>query len=139
VARIDATEVLQQSLDGLSMRQRATANNIANVDTPGYKAQQVSFEGHLAQAVDRQLTAQQNLNLVATNPAHLSVGPRQLEHAQPVVHELDGMSYRNDGNSVDIEREMALLAETQLRYSTLSSLMSRRLAMQRSIASAGTR
>jgi flagellar basal-body rod protein FlgB len=49
------------------------------------------------------------------------------------------MSYRNDGNSVDIEREMALLAETQLRYSTLSSLMSRRLAMQRTIASAGTR
>jgi flagellar basal-body rod protein FlgB len=139
VARIDATEVLQQSLDGLSMRQRATANNIANVDTPGYKAQQVSFEGHLAQAVDRQLTAQQNLNMVATNPAHLSVGPRQLEQLQPVVHDLDGMSYRNDGNSVDIEREMALLAETQLRYSTLSSLMSRRLAMQRSIASAGTR
>jgi flagellar basal-body rod protein FlgB len=139
VARIDATEVLQQSLDGLSMRQRATANNIANVDTPGYKAQQVSFEGHLAQAIDRQLTAQQNLNMVATNPAHLSVGPRQLEQLQPVVHDLDGMSYRNDGNSVDIEREMALLAETQLRYSTLSSLMSRRLAMQRSIASAGTR
>lgn len=139
MARIDATEVLQQSLDGLSMRQRATANNIANVDTPGYKAQQVSFEGHLAQAVDRQLTAQQNLNMVATNPAHLSVGPRQLEQLQPVVHDLDGMSYRNDGNSVDIEREMALLAETQLRYSTLSSLMSRRLAMQRSIASAGTR
>lgn len=139
MARIDATEVLTQSLDGLSMRQRATANNIANVDTPGYRARQVSFESQLAQAVDRQLSAGQNLNLVATNPAHLSVGPRQLEDVQPVVHELDGMSYRNDGNSVDIEREMALLAETQLRFATLSSLLSRRLAMERTIASAGTR
>jgi flagellar basal-body rod protein FlgB len=139
VARIDATEVLLQSLDGLTMRQAATANNIANVDTPGYKARQVSFESQLAQAVDRQLTRQHNLNLVATNPAHLSVGPRQLDQVQPVVHELDGMSYRNDGNSVDVEREMALLAETQLRYSTLSNLMSRRLAMERTIASAGTR
>jgi flagellar basal-body rod protein FlgB len=137
VASIDATEVLQQSLTGLSMRQRATANNIANVDTPGYKAQQVSFEGQLARAVDRQLTTQAGLNMVSTNPAHLSAGPQQLANVQPVVSKLDGMSYRNDGNSVDIEREMALLAETQLRYATLSSLMGRRLAMHRSIVRAG--
>ncbi len=137
MARIDATEILQQSLSGLSMRQRATANNIANVDTPGYKAQQVSFEGQLARAVDRQLTHQAGLNLVGTNPAHLSAGPQQLASVQPVVSEMDGMSYRNDGNSVDIEREMALLAETQLRYAALSSLMSRRLSMHRTIVRAG--
>ena len=47
------------------------------------------------------------------------------------------MSYRNDGNSVDVEREMALLAETQLRYTTLSRLIGRRLAIERSIARAG--
>jgi len=137
VARIDATEILQQSLTGLSMRQRATANNIANVDTPGYKAQQVSFEGQLARAIDRQLGQDPELHLVSTNPAHLSAGPQQSATVQPVVSELDAMSYRNDGNSVDVEREMALLAETQLRYTTLSRLISRRLGIQRAIARAG--
>jgi flagellar basal-body rod protein FlgB len=137
VARIDATDILQQSLTGLSMRQRATANNIANVDTPGYKAAQVSFEGQLARAVDRRLGQGLEVQLASTDPAHLSAGPQQPATLQPVVSELDGMSYRNDGNSVDIEREMALLAETQLRYATLSSLMSRRLAMQRNISRAG--
>ena len=137
MAQIDATEILQQSLDGLSMRQRATANNIANVDTPGYKANQVSFENQLAGAIDRQLNARSGVQVATTNPAHLSAGPRQLDHVQPVVSRMDGMSYRNDGNSVDIEREMALLAETQLRYSTLSSLVSRRMAIERNIVRAG--
>lgn len=138
MARIDATEVLQQSLDGLSMRQRATANNIANVDTPGYKATQVSFESQLAQAVDRQLTARSGVQMATTSPAHLSAGPQELAQVEPVVSQFDTVSYRNDGNSVDIEREMALLAETQLRYSTLSRLVSRRLAIERSIVRAGT-
>ncbi len=137
MARIDAAEVLQQSLDGLSMRQRASANNIANVDTPGYKATQVSFESQLAQAVDQQLLAKSGVQMVTTSPAHLSAGPQQMDHVEPVVSRLDTVSYRNDGNSVDIEREMALLAETQLRYSTLSSLVSRRLAIHRNIVRAG--
>ena len=137
MARIDATEILQQSLDGLSMRQRATANNIANVDTPGYKAAQVSFESQLARAVDRQLVAQTGVQMATTSPAHLSAGPQQLDHVAPVVSRFDTVSYRNDGNSVDIEREMALLAETQLRFSTLSSLVSRRLAIERNIVRAG--
>ncbi|MEZ4523625.1 MAG: flagellar basal body rod protein FlgB [Thermomicrobiales bacterium] len=137
MARIDATEILQQSLDGLSMRQRATANNIANVDTPGYKATQVSFENQLAQAVDAELSRRSGIQLAATDPAHLSAGPRGLGQVEPVVSRLDEMSYRNDENSVDIEREMALLAETQLRYSTLSSLVSRRLAIERNIVRGG--
>jgi len=137
VARIDATEVLQQSLDGLTTRQRATANNIANVDTPGYKATQVSFESQLVQAVDQQLLARRGVQMATTSPAHLSAGPHQLNQVEPVVSKFDTVSYRNDGNSVDIEREMALLAETQLRYSTLSSLVSRRLAIERTIVRAG--
>lgn len=137
MAHIDATDVLQQSLDGLSMRQRATANNIANVDTPGYKATQVSFESQLASAVDGQLLARRGVQVATTNPAHLSAGPQELGHAEPIVSKFDTVSYRNDGNSVDIEREMALLAETQLRFSALSNLASRRLAMERTIARAG--
>ncbi len=138
MARIEATEVLQQSLDGLSMRQQATANNIANVDTPGYKATQVSFETQLAAAVEEQMLERRGVQVATTNPAHLAAGPRGLDQVEPVVSKFDTVSYRNDGNSVDIEREMALLAETQLRYSTLSSLVSRRLAIERNIIRAGT-
>jgi len=42
---------LESALDGLAMRQRAIANNIANVNTPGYQARRVAFEGALASSV----------------------------------------------------------------------------------------
>ena len=42
---------LYLGLDGLAMRQRATANNIANVDTPNYKAERVHFEAQLQRAL----------------------------------------------------------------------------------------
>jgi flagellar basal-body rod protein FlgB len=44
---------LSSALDGLSMRQRAIANNIANVNTPNYKAQRVQFEDALAKSVQQ--------------------------------------------------------------------------------------
>ena len=45
------SKALESALDGLSMRQKAIANNIANINTPGYTAERVSFEDALAQSV----------------------------------------------------------------------------------------
>ena len=49
-----AMRVLQLALDGLSLRQQAISNNIANVDTPGFRASEVSFEGQLRRLLGRE-------------------------------------------------------------------------------------
>ena len=83
---------LQSALNGLSMRQRAIANNIANVNTPGYTAQKVSFETELAHAVER---------------GSGSVAPTMSRSLEPVNLE---------GNNVNLDTETLSNIDTVLRY-----------------------
>ena len=53
---------LERALDGVALRQRVTAQNIANVMTPGYQAQQVSFENSLSAALEAPTGGQNNAN-----------------------------------------------------------------------------
>lgn len=88
-------------------RHGAIASNIANADTPGYRAVDVSFAGTLGRA---------GLPLAVTHPAHRR-GVR-LSGADRVV--LSGGEPRRDGNDVDVDRQMALLARNQIEYQFLS-------------------
>lgn len=83
---------LQSALNGLSMRQRAIANNIANVNTPGYTAQRVSFEDELSRAVSK------GSGTVAPTTAR-SLEPTNLE-----------------GNNVNLDTETLSNIDTVLRY-----------------------
>lgn len=83
---------MNSALDGLSMRQRVIADNVANLQTPGYQAKRVSFEAALADAVRQ-----------GTGAARASVA-RSLEPT------------REDGNNVNLDTETLLNIETNLRY-----------------------
>jgi len=78
------------------MRQKLVASNIANADTPGYKTQDIDFQASF-QSVLEGGTAQQTA--------------------------VQGLTTKNDGNNVDLDREARLLAENSLRFSVASSLM----------------
>jgi flagellar basal-body rod protein FlgB len=120
-----ADSYIRAAMSGLSSRQRTIANNVANVDTPNFKASEVRFEDALKSAMTRQ---QGN---PASQPALNSLASRtSLE---------DGTTTRADGNNVDIDREMELLGETQLNYSALTQVMSTRLGILRSVVSGGPR
>lgn len=112
---------LKAALRGLAMRQAAIASNVANVDTPGYKAVRVRFEEQLRRAL---LAGDASVRKEPVREADL------LPTAEPVL-----ASARNDGNSVDIDQEMVALADTTLRYSAVARLLSERLALMRSIIS----
>lgn len=86
------TVALTSALDGLSLRQRAIADNIANVNTPGYTAKRVKFEEALAESVGRRDGAVQ-----ATTERSLE--PTQL-----------------NGNNVNLDTETLSNIETVLRY-----------------------
>ena len=115
------------ALDGLSLRQQAIASNIANVDTPGYKAKKVSFEEQLGQALNG--FSNSNVALSTTDMNHIdndtSSGSILFTESQTI--------FRNDGNSVDMDLEMTNLAETTLRYQTLTQLAGKKYAFLKNI------
>ena len=102
--------VLDKAADAANSRNEILSNNIANVDTQNYKRIDVSFENYLEQA----LIGPESLdNRVADVNTHLSDfgGMTYTDHST--------LSYRLDGNNVDIDTESAYLAENQIRYNAL--------------------
>ena len=113
--------ILQGSLNGLGARQKAIGENIANADTPGFKRLEVAFEGNLRKAIDAKAAAAGDLPLKTESGRHFSLGPTAdgpLASVRKVMDE----TYRNDGNNVNIDLEMANLAETNIRYNTMATL-----------------
>ncbi len=94
------TDNLEKYMDLLDVRQKLVASNIANADTPGYKTEDLDFQSAFTQALHGQ------------NP----------EPVQPT-----GLTTKNDGNNVDLDREARLLAENALRFSVATNLMKSQL------------
>lgn len=121
------------ALDGLSRQQSAIANNIANADTPGFQRQVVPFQAMMREAMARGSAA-----LQATAPGH--IGARNASEGigrfAPLMDTI--ASGKNDGNTVEIEREMTDLTENQLKFYALSNAMSSKLGTLREILTRAT-
>ena len=106
----DYINVLDKAMDASWLRNEAIANNIANVDTPNYKRQDVAFEAELKKAL-----GYNRYQTMDDKVAHVTT--RQLK--PQVYTDYANYSYRLDGNNVDIENENIMLAENQLKYQGL--------------------
>ena len=108
----DYINVLDRAADAAWQRNEAISNNIANVDTPGYKRQDVAFESVLQQALGNNRYESMDDKVANVDLSRLR-GRAYLDYAN--------YSYRLDGNNVDIENENVFLAENQLKYQGLIS------------------
>ena len=108
----DYINVLDRAADAAWQRNEAISNNIANVDTPGYKRQDVAFESVLQQALGSNRYESMDDKVANVDLSRLR-GRAYLDYAN--------YSYRLDGNNVDIENENVMLAENQLKYQGLIS------------------
>ena len=108
----DYINVLNRAADAAWQRNEAISNNIANVDTPGYKRQDVAFESVLQQALGNNRYQSMDDKVANVNLSRLR-GRAYVDYAN--------YSYRLDGNNVDIENENVMLAENQLKYQGLIS------------------
>ncbi|MEB3198107.1 MAG: flagellar basal body rod protein FlgB [Candidatus Sericytochromatia bacterium] len=115
--------IIERALNGLSARQRALGENIANVDTPRFKRLEVAYEAQLRMAV-KGSAGREELPMQTSNPLHFSLGPmaERVEDVRTVLTTVSDEVQRNDGNNVDIDAEMAKLAETNMRYNTMATL-----------------
>jgi flagellar basal-body rod protein FlgB len=102
---LDSTQVaLERAMSGSMMRQSLLTNNIANVGTPGYKPQDVNFQGTLQNAIQ----SGQPLDQVSFQP-----------YSVP-------QTVTADGNGVNAEQQQAYLAENGLLYETLTQVAAQR-------------
>lgn len=83
-------------MDLLSTRQKLVASNVANADTPGYKTKDIDFQFEFLSLTNGQ---------------------------QPAVRDVEGLAGKNDGNNVNLDREMRLLSENAIRFNIASNLL----------------
>ncbi|MGM0507742.1 MAG: flagellar basal body rod protein FlgB [Fusobacteriota bacterium] len=106
---------LEKSLDAYSKRSDLLANNIANVNTPNYKRQDIQFENILSDAISSDEGATISGNV--TQKGHISINPEtNLENVKPKLITEQNTKMRNDKNNVDIEKEQAEFAKNNIRY-----------------------
>lgn len=119
-------QVLTGWLDGLARRRGAIADNIANIDTPGYRRKEVPFEV----ALQRELGTVRR-SLTVTHPRHIAAPTSANGLGLQVAQRLTGA--RLDGNTVDIDQEMVSLFETQARYQAAAMALSHKFAQLRNV------
>jgi len=108
--------LMEKGLDAASLRNSVIANNLANVDTPGFKRSDVLFEEELRKAISQQ----GRIKGLVTNEKHIPIGGRSAPEVRPKITVTNETSMRNDGNNVDIDREMAALAKNTILFSVLA-------------------
>ncbi len=106
----DYIRMLDKAADASWLRNQAISNNIANVDTPGYKRQDIAFESILKRELGRNRYESTDQKVADLKMSRLN-GRTYTDYSN--------YSYRIDGNNVDIENENAMLAENQIKYQGL--------------------
>ncbi len=116
-----ATPDLERSMDVYSLRQKVLSNNIANAMTPGYKAQKVTFEEEY-----KKMLSSNKIQGKKTDEKHISVGAKSFNNIKPQVAYKEDPINDTGLNNVDIDREMAEMAENSLRYDMSTKLINKR-------------
>jgi flagellar basal-body rod protein FlgB len=104
--------VMSRALDASALRQKSIANNIANVDTPNYKATTVTFEEMLQKEFSNSFAGNRS------NDKHVTIGAAG-KIPTPVL-KMDHAVLKNNGNGVDIDFEMTELSKNNIWYQGLT-------------------
>lgn len=120
-------QALSAALKFREMRQEIISSNIANAETPGYKAKKFDFEEALARALD--VDGQMNMNVA--DGQHFNVGNGGFNNLQPEIYDDPNGVVSEDGNTVDREAEMVKMTENKIMYDTLVQLMNKKLGIMK--------
>lgn len=116
----DKSLMLEKALDAAWLRNETISNNIANVNTPGFKKSYVRFEELLADSVNKF-----QISGIKKDDKFLPVGKDTQTAVAPEIVQESFTTMRRDGNNVDIDVEMAELAKNSIKYNALIAQMSK--------------
>ncbi|MFO7151710.1 MAG: flagellar basal body rod protein FlgB [Bacillota bacterium] len=132
---LEISGLLEKYMDAKWLRNEVISNNIANVDTPNFKRSDVVFEdvlkNHLKESAPR-------LALTTTSEKHIKAS-RSSVGVKPRIVVQNDRTLRNDGNNVDIDKEMVKLVENALSYNILAEQLQRQFSLLRSAITEGRR
>lgn len=110
---------LERSLNLRSVNQKLIVSNIANMDTPNFKA----FKMMVNEEMQGASGEAPRLNMTRTQVGHLTMTPESGEMGRIERVENDPLALRGDGNTVELDTEMSNLAENTLMYNTASQII----------------
>lgn len=122
------SNIMQRVLDSSWFRHEILAGNVANSETPGYKAKRLNFEDYLKQEIKPRMV------MATTNPLHV-----QASNQHTMAISQDRSSVTPDGNSVDIDKEMAEVSANALYYTAISRQLASQFSLLRKAITEGRR
>lgn len=105
-------DVMERSMDVRMANQRLAASNLANINTPGYRARRIDFEATMRRVLE---------------------DPTEPESATPVIYQSPAPSLTLDGNNVDLDEELSQIARNRLMYSLTSQMLAAKLRQFNSV------
>ena len=120
-------KALAASLDMRQMRNEVISSNIANAETPGFKAKRLDFEQALQRAIDIDRTQA----LKTLHPKHYPIGGGGFENLDPSFYEDPNGVVSENGNTINRDEEMVKMAENKIMYDAAIQMMKRKLGMMK--------
>lgn len=118
---------MTKGLDAAALRHKVLSNNLANVNTPSFRRSDVDFGSIFSQSA--------TLAMTTTHKGHIS---RSSRHGSQVrIIQDTATSMRNDGNNVDLDREIVMILANQLHYQAMTEMISRNLSQLRAVIGEG--
>jgi len=123
-------DVAKKGLDAAALRHEVMANNIANLNTPGFKAERVNFEDELRRA----LMKEEEMGSITTHSRHIKFGGKpDLIDVRPEIVGTQDLIYRNDNSTVDLDYEMTQMAKNSMMYEALVTRISGKFRLLNSV------
>jgi flagellar basal-body rod protein FlgB len=132
-----AKPLMEQALNARALRHDMIASNIANIDTPFYKARDVDFETALSQTAKEMYAedSTQTLQMAKTDSSHID-GYKETDSNKSTVFLRDGHMARNDGNTVDLDVETTELSKNDVMFNALTAALKRNSTIFKSVIEA---
>lgn len=115
-----AYDLIKKELDVSALRQSVIANNIANINTKNFKSSDVVFEDKLKDALDE-----------------YGEDDNELDSVQPEVVQDNSTSMREDGNNIDIDKEMTDMTQNNIMFDTLVSQLDTKMEIMKYVITEG--
>jgi flagellar basal-body rod protein FlgB len=127
------TDLLYSKLSFRGDRQNIISSNIANINTPNYKTKDLVFEDELNKVQNKN-----DLKLVVTNPMHIPFEQTKIKNNQPKIIEVEGLEEQNDGNNVNLDKQMSEMSKNQIAFNAIQTSIKKDSAwLKEIIASSG--
>lgn len=129
----ETLSIIEKSLNLRSRRHHVLAANIANIDTPNYKA----FDLVVEEEFKKSRPGSNTIKLVRTQASHLPVNKTPMDRITLTQTDKPEFSLRADGNTVDLDKTMGNLAENTLLFKTAAQIISKKFQALKEVIKGG--